>query len=36
MLDTFAVVSATTPIVKFVDPAGGLDCDVNVNDLGGW
>ncbi|WRT67792.1 uncharacterized protein IL334_004766 [Kwoniella shivajii] len=27
---------ASTPIVKFMDPQGKLECDINVNDLGGW
>jgi len=26
---------ATTPIVKFYSPSG-LQCDIGVNDLGGW
>ncbi|WVR06353.1 hypothetical protein IAU60_003384 [Kwoniella sp. DSM 27419] len=29
--------AASTPIVKFVDSGSeALDCDINVNDLGGW
>jgi len=36
MRETFAIVSATTPIVKFKDPSAKMECDVNVNDLGGW
>ena len=33
-----AITGATTPIVKFksIDGDGILECDLNVNDLGGW
>ena len=30
------VVHASAPIVKFRDPVTGKNCDLNVNDLGGW
>lgn len=37
MHDAFAIAAASTPIVKFKDAFGsGSECDVNVNDLGGW
>ena len=36
MEQAFAIVGASTPIVKFVDPAEAMKCDINVNDLGGW
>ena len=31
-----AILGASTPIVKFTDESHGVECDVNVNDLGGW
>lgn len=34
--DVQGIPGATTPIVKFRDPSHGFDCDLNVNDLGGW
>ena len=34
--DVQGIFHATTPIVKFRDQRAGLDCDINVNDLGGW
>lgn len=34
--DVQGIPAATTPIVKFRDAAGDFDCDINVNDLGGW
>jgi hypothetical protein len=30
------IVGASTPIIKFEDPQGPTQCDLNVNDLGGW
>jgi hypothetical protein len=34
--DVQGIPAASTPIVKFRDANGGFDCDINVNDLGGW
>ena len=30
------ITGASTPIVKFSDPTGLKECDLSVNDLGGW
>lgn len=34
--EVVGIYNATTPIAKFRDPMGKFDCDINVNDLGGW
>ena len=36
MINTQAIAHAATPIVKFVDEVENTECDINVNDLGGW
>ncbi|WVW84643.1 hypothetical protein I302_106677 [Kwoniella bestiolae CBS 10118] len=36
MREVQPIPSASTPIVKFKDPTGKMECDINVNDLGGW
>lgn len=38
MSDVNCIRHASTPIIKFKTSKTGikLDCDVNVNDLGGW
>lgn len=36
MRETMPIISATTPIVKFKESSGRMECDINVNDLGGW
>jgi hypothetical protein len=37
MTDVFGIYNANTPIVKFVPPGREREeCDINVNDLGGW
>jgi DNA polymerase sigma len=36
MTATEAILHANTPIVKFRYPRANLECDINVNDLGGW
>ncbi|ORY28462.1 hypothetical protein BCR39DRAFT_202078 [Naematelia encephala] len=36
MVDCLPIVHASTPIIKFKDASNGQECDLNVNDLGGW
>ncbi|OCF54937.1 hypothetical protein L486_07593 [Kwoniella mangroviensis CBS 10435] len=36
MREVQPIPGASTPIVKFKDPTGKMECDINVNDLGGW
>ena len=37
MLEAQPIPSANTPIVKFKEHGSyALDCDININDLGGW
>jgi hypothetical protein len=37
MSNVFGIYNASTPIVKFVPPGEEREeCDINVNDLGGW
>ncbi|WWC62545.1 uncharacterized protein I303_105141 [Kwoniella dejecticola CBS 10117] len=36
MREVQPIAAASTPIVKFKDPQGIIECDINMNDLGGW
>ncbi|WWC70744.1 uncharacterized protein I206_104695 [Kwoniella pini CBS 10737] len=36
MREVQPIAAASTPIVKFKDTQGVIECDINMNDLGGW
>ena len=36
MTQVSPIIGASTPIIKFEDENGKRECDMNVNDLGGW